>query len=257
MPKFSGQGPLKIAPRLASGWPGVFRNVGDLDPAAGLDFTPKLDIFDIKETQSGQRSTVDRLIQGKDGTLKFKLRDWIAANLAMQVLGESTVVEAGTVTAEPLPNPVAAGDMVSLRHPKVSSVVLTDSAGSPATLVAGTNYRLDDADFGNLTILDVADKTQPIKAAYSYAERIQVPVLIGQLQEVCVRAEIVNTANGMKKVLAEFYRVSFDIGKVLKLIQEKGVADGEIEGMVLIDTTKPNDPVLGQFGRIIDMDMAA
>ena len=51
--------------------------------------------------------------------------------------------------------------------PKVSSLVVVDSAGTPATLTAGTHYTAD-LDFGALQFLDTTGFTAPFKAAYSY-----------------------------------------------------------------------------------------
>lgn len=252
---FSPQGPLKIADRMANGFPAIYRGVGSLDPAAGLNFEPKVTTFPVYETESGQRSLVDNLIQGTEGALKFKLREWNSRNLALQLLGPASVIDAGTVTGETFPTGLEAGDQISLRHQKVSSVVLTDSAGSPATLVANTNYTLDDADFGNLTIVSLSGLTQPIKAAYSYAERIQIAHMSGPLVEKAIRVEIVNTANSMGKVLVEFYRAQFEVAKVQQLILEKGVATGEMEVKILADLTKPVDGTMGRFGRIIDLGM--
>jgi hypothetical protein len=255
MPVYSGQhGVIKIGPRTSDGWAGPLRDIGDVEPDKGIDITLKVNLFDVKSVRGGQLVTKERLIQEKQATLKFSLREWVRKNVAMQLLGPDTVVEAGTVTEEPLPT-VAEGDLVMLRNPRVSSVVLVDSAGSPVTLNA-SHYELEDAEFGGLKFKNVAALTQPILADYSYAERIQVPILGGQLQTVWVTIELINTADALKKLRIDLYAVQFDAAKVINLIQTKGNAAGEMEGMLLADPTKPNDPELGQFGRVMLLEAA-
>jgi hypothetical protein len=250
MPRYSGQGKVRIGTRQANGFPGVFRDVGEIDPK-GVSVEPKLDIFNVKESSSGNRAILERLIQGREATVKFAFQEWSAKNLAMQLLGMDIEVDAGTVTGEVLPSGLQAGDLVPLRNPKVSSVVVKDSAsGTPATLDA-SQYEVESADYGNLLIKDVAGLTQPLKADYSYAAVTQVPMMVSQLQEVCLRIELINTADANRKILVELYRVQFDVGKTLALIQEKGIASPDMEGMLLIDTTKPADGDLGQFGRVV------
>ncbi|MDM7922113.1 MAG: hypothetical protein QUS14_07410, partial [Pyrinomonadaceae bacterium] len=72
------------------------------------------------------------------------------------VFGDTTIANGQTL---PLPN--------NLTH--VSSLVITDSAGSPATLVLDTDYEIVDADAGIIRFLDVSGLTQPFKAAGTQA----------------------------------------------------------------------------------------
>lgn len=250
MPVFSGQGRLLIGPRETSGAPGPLRWVGEIDPK-GISVDFKVDTFDVKESSSGFRGTLDRIVQGKEATLKFGFQEFNADNLALQVLGTKAEVSAGTVTGEVLPATLAAQDIVALAHPKVTSVVVKDSASTPATLVAGTNYSIESADYGTLRIIDVATFTQPLTADYSYGAVTQVPMMAAALSEVTVRAELLNTADAMKKLIVEIYRVRFDAAKTLELIQEKDIAMGAMEGAVLLDPTKPAEGPLGQFGRVL------
>jgi hypothetical protein len=51
-------------------------------------------------------------------------------------------------------------------------------------------------------------------------------------------------------VILDLYRVAINPTKDLSLISEE-LQRFELSGRVLADTTKVNDPALGQFGRII------
>lgn len=250
MPVFSGQGRVLLGDRTASGGPGALRLVGEIDPK-GLSVDFKVDEFEVKESSSGQRGTLAMLTQAKSATVKFAFQDWNADNLAMQVLGVKIATAGGSVTNEALPAGLVVGDIVRLAHPGVSSVVLRDSATTPATLTAGTHYALDSADFGALLIKSLGSYTQPLKADYTYAAVTEVPLLKDTLRDRYLSVELMNTADGNRKVLVEFYRVNFSAGKTLDLIQEKGIATGAMEATVLVDPTKPVDSALGQFGRVV------
>jgi hypothetical protein len=79
----------------------------------------------------------------------------------------STTIAGGSLSATAFAkNPAAVSDILPIpsNKTKMSSVVITDSNGSPATLVLGTDYELD-ADAGLIKILSLGAYTQPFKAA--------------------------------------------------------------------------------------------
>jgi len=127
-------------------------------------------------------------------------------------------------------------------------VVLTDSTGTPVTLVKGTHYTVDE-DFGAITFLSVATLTAPIKAAYTYGAVTDVGIFTAPLPERFLRLEGINTADSNKPVLVELYRVAFSPLKNLGLITDD-LNKFELEGSLLADSTKPYDATLGQYGRI-------
>jgi hypothetical protein len=146
---------------------------------------------------------------------------------------------------------MAAGDRYFLAHPKVSSLVVTDSAGTPATLTAGTHYTAD-LDFGAVQFLDTTGLTAPFKASYAYGIATEIGIFTQALPERYLRLEGINTAQGNAKVLVELYRVAFDPLKEISFISDE-YNKFELEGSLLADTTKPYDAVLGQFGRIVQL----
>jgi hypothetical protein len=77
----------------------------------------------------------------------------------------STTIAGGSLSATAFAkNPAAVSDILPIpsNKTKMSSVVITDSNGSPATLVLGTDYELD-ADAGLIKILSLGSYTQPFK----------------------------------------------------------------------------------------------
>jgi hypothetical protein len=249
---YSGQGDVLLGTRLASGDPGIYRHIGEIEPK-GVSLEPKVEQFKVKESSSGQRGTLFSLTQGRELMVKWAFQTWNPDNLALQVLGETAVIQGGTVTARALPTGLKAGDIVPLGNHKVSSLVLKDSAGSPATL-DDTHYTLGDAAFGLVEILSVTGLTQPLKADFEFGSILQIPAMVAQLPEVSILIRLKNTADAGKRLGVELYRVQLNPAKTLQLIQEKGIQNPEIEGEVLIDPTKPADGDLGQYGRIVLLD---
>lgn len=245
---FSGQGKLFVAP-LVNGVPGQFRWLGNVP-----DFKPSFDTSKIehKESYSGQR-LLDKVITTENKSkVTAELEDWSKENLALAVRGSVNAVNAGTVTTgspETSPAGLVAGSIWALKHQKVSAVVIKDSAATPVTV--DTADYVVDPDFGTVTIVDVTGYTLPFTASYSYGAVDNIAFFTQPIQEVALRFEGVNTADGNKKVLAEIYRVALDPTKDLGLITND-LGKFNLEGNALVDPTKPdNDLVFGKFGRLV------
>lgn len=245
---FSGQGKLFVAP-LVNGIPGQFRWLGNVP-----DFKPSFDTSKIehKESYSGQR-LLDKVITTENKSkVAAELEDWSKENLALAVRGSAAIVAAGTVAAgspEASPVSLVAGSIWALKHQKVSALVVKDSAGTPATV--DTADYVVDPDFGTVTIVDVTGYTLPLTASYAYGAVDNIAFFTQPIQEVALRFEGINTADGNKKVLAEIYRVALDPTKDLGLITND-LGKFSLEGNALVDPTKPdNDLVFGKFGRLV------
>ena len=168
------------------------------------------------------------------------------------VIDTPVICQQSGLTAEPIGGAIpTVGDRYFLAHPKVASLVVTDSAATPATLTAGTHYTAD-MDFGAVQFLDTTGFTAPFKAAYSYGIATEIGIFTQALPERTLRLEGINTAQGNAKVLVELYRVAFDPLKEISFISDE-YNKFELEGSLLADTTKPYDAVLGQFGRIVQL----
>jgi hypothetical protein len=138
---------------------------------------------------------------------------------------------------------------VRLAHPDVSALVITDSAGTPATATLATHYEITSAKHGTVKILSLGSFTQPFKAAYSYATRTNINMLTQGFVDRWVKFDGLNTVDSNRQVVVDLYKVNFDPVAQLDLINDD-IMKFELSGGALYDSTKESDTVLGQFGRI-------
>jgi len=245
----SFQGRVYLGERDNNGQPIHVRTPGNV---ADLSLALKTDVIEHYESQSGQRAVDLRLVKQKSATVALTIEEFTPENLSLALYGNHTTDAGGSVTAEGVGGaaPVM-GERYFLAHPKVTALTLVDSAGTPATLTAGTHYTAD-ADFGAIQLLDITGLTAPFKASYTYGGVTEIGIFTQPLPERFLRLEGVNTAAGNARVLIELYRVAFDPLKKFDIISNE-LNKFELEGSLLADSTKPYDAVLGQFGRIVQL----
>jgi len=158
---YIGAGNIAVADLDANFVPTAFEDAGEV---------PR---FELEETIE----YADNYFTGKDGPNVMDLHAVIKRTLAGTMVikeqtkrnlerlyhGESSIVAAGSVADEVLPEGLEAGDLYFLQNlpVDVETVVLTDSAGSPSTLTNGTHYRVRDS--GQITFLDI-DAADAVKA---------------------------------------------------------------------------------------------
>ncbi len=248
-----GKGKLKLAVVVA-GVVGEYIWQGDVSQ---LNFGFSEERVKHRESYSGQNGTARDFGVGADLTVNWTMNDDNAETTAPFVRGTVTTTPSGTVTAENLPNPVVVGAEYALENPGISSLVITDSAGTPA-VVPASHYEYD-ARFGNVKFISLpASPAYPFKAAYSYAQRKQVALLNAQEKVFSLRYEGVNLAEGGAPEIVEFYRMSAGLLQTLELITSgNAIAGKQVTGTVLLDTTKSAIGSLGQYGRIIQVGAAA
>jgi len=245
----SFQGRVYLGKRDIDGNPIEVRSPGNV---ADLKLSLKTDVLEHYESQSGQRSLDHRMIKSKSATINLAIEEFTKENLALALYGTHVATTGGSVTDEPIggATPVV-GDRYFLAHPKVSTLIVKDSAATPATLTLGTHYTTD-TDFGAIQFLDTATLTAPFKASYAFGDVSEIGIFTQPLPERYLRLEGLNTAQGNAKVLVELYRVAFDPLKELALISTE-YNKFDLEGSLLADSSKAYDAVLGQFGRIVQI----
>lgn len=108
---------------------------------SSLKLSPEHEVAEIKETCSGARGVKARYEKSKTINVELALTEFDALALAEGLYGQHSMVAASTVTDETMPTMVAGG-FYSTRHPKISTVVVKDSAGTPATLVSRNGLML-------------------------------------------------------------------------------------------------------------------
>lgn len=242
---FSLQGRIYAAVRQSNGKPGPLTWLGNA-PTCQVKLTTENS--DKTESFSGNRLQYGRLQKAKKAEVSLVLDEFLTTNLLLGLYGTKVTAASGTVTNESLPTGLVAGDSVRLDKPFVSSVVLTDSAGVPATLTAGTHYRVKSDAAGLIEILDVAAFTQPFKAAYSNASSETVTMFTSAPPERFLLLDGINTETN-EPVLMELPRVLFDpVGQIDLITEDYG--NLPLNGAVLFDELNSADANMGGFGRI-------
>jgi hypothetical protein len=242
---FSFQGKIFLAERLSTGKMGKQTWVGDA-PTCTVQF--QTETTEKTESFSGNRLPYGRLRRGKTATINLTLNEWLISNLALGLHATHTAQAGASVTNEAFPTGLVAGDMVRVDNPFISALTITDSAGTPATLTAGTHYRLDSADAGRIEIVNVAAFTQPFRANYTYAAADLLSIFGETPPERWLYLDGTNTENG-EPVIVDLYRVSFDPISDLGLIHEE-YGELSMTGSVLYDPLNANGSNLHGFGMI-------
>lgn len=236
---YYGQGKVFLAKRDAAGKPGVWRWIGDCD---ALSLALEVESFDHKESYSGQRAAVRRLYTGQSGTITSTWYERSPENVALLLYGEAAVIPEGTVTDEALPADLKAGDRVTLEHQNISDLVL-------GTLVEGTDY-VAYPDVGAIEFL--TDQATAPKAGYKHGSSVNTSMFTKNAQELALRYEGINLAEGGKRVILELYKIQFDPASAIDWINTDTSLSGlETTAGVLMDTARRDDPVIGRYGRVI------
>jgi hypothetical protein len=244
MSLYSFQGKVWAGERLSNGklgrpvWAG---NVPTLSLKTATETSNKTESF------SGNRLQYGRLQKGKTATLDVTFDEWLPQNIALAIWASQLNVAAATVTGETFPNGLVAGDYVNLDNPFVSNLVITDSAAQPAT-VATSKYLLESPNAGLVKLTDVANFTQPFKAAYGYASRQSFTMFTAAPPERYILLDGINTETG-EAVIVKLYRCKFDPVADLSLINDD-YGNFSLTGSVLYDVVNAANANLGGFGRI-------
>jgi len=250
MSLFSLQGYIRIGTRDANGGIGKLRWVGNV-PEATLQLNTTN--VDKNESYSGKRLQVGRLPTGTTAALNYTMDEWSSANLALAFNATVADISASSVTGETFPTGLVGEDLVRLEHPFASSLAITDSAGTPAT-VATDKYALEGHGQNIVRIIDPASYTQPFKAAYSYAAAQNLVLFANLGQEVFLQFDGVNTETD-EPVVLDLWRVRHDPIQQLGLINQE-YGNLPMTAAVLYDRTRAVDATLGGFGRMLTKQAA-
>lgn len=229
------------------------------DGTLGLAFSicPDTFSFDMKVnrwTHTNKCGTVDvedgAGVNDVSASIAFTFADLKDKNFALGALGVVTPQGApGTVTTEPLPNPITAGDVYFLggkeRHRTITGLVI-------GALVANTDYTLD-AVTGKVTFLTDQDSSPPLNAAYGYTDPASVSLLSAPQKEYAIDMEFADRQHANKKGSLEIYRGRFDPASGVNMMPDKN-QDLTLNGSALADLTRDSsDTEFGQFGRRVNV----
>lgn len=248
---FSFQGAFYFSKRSSAGVPGPYWWTGNVPKG---DFAPNITRRNHRESYSGNRQIDRTRISSRDAKLTVSLEDIHKKNVALVLGGSEVTTAGGSITGEAMPT-MAVGGVYFTKYPNGSSHVITDSAGSPATLTANTHYKILNAKSGAIEILSLGAFTQPFKVAYTAAA---VTVITGMTaddaDEYAIRIDDLNTEAAPDQAIGmEIYRVQFDPTKLLAMINAEG-GSFDIEATVLRDLAKAADSEFGGYFRWIYND---
>lgn len=150
------------------------------------------------------------------------------------------------------PTGIVAGDIMPIPNDRTNLSALTsivDSAGSPATLVLGTDYEVN-LNAGVVKFLNVGGYTQPFKAAGTETAGSGVGIFMQRTQLKWCRFSGINIANNDEAVVIDLYKVDIEPASEWTLLNDGAdVNKYEIAFELLKDTTKSSSATFGQYGR--------
>lgn len=194
---------------------------------------------------------VTRMVSGSG---KIVCAQHTADILRTYLYGTKSTVTGGAflAAAAVFPTGIVAGDIMPIPNDRTHLSALTsivDSAGSPATLVLGTDYEVD-LDAGVVKFLNVGGYTQPFKAAGTEAAGTGVGIFMQRTLLKWLRFHGINIADSDSDVVIDLYKVDIEPASEWTLLNDGAdVNKYEIAFELLKDTTKSSSATFGQYGR--------
>lgn len=245
---YAGQGPVIFGDPGASA--GVLANQFVVGCGVSvLKLNISRETAEIKESCSGTRGTLVEYETSKTIEFELEMTSFEKKMLALALYGELATVAASTVTAEAMPT-MAVGDLYHTRHPKVSAVVVKDSAGVPATLVAGTDYVLESGDYGRIKLLNLGSFVQPFTVDYSYAMRSNIKPFQSNGVTKGIMFDGISTVD-QSRVRVYLPKLALNPTSDFDFLSEEATPL-KLSGKLLVSDVLSSDPILGPYG-VIDL----
>jgi hypothetical protein len=205
--EYYGHGELWLGTAVAGGMPSAFdTSVAAID---SLEITLAAEFIEHVSKRTSIAKKDLKVLRMISGNGKLTCSQHSIALLTKYLYGSSSTVTGGAFTATAFAKALAAvGDYLPLPggKRKVSSLVITDSAGSPGTLTLGTHYEAD-ADAGVIKILSVGSFVQPFKAAGTEAAGTQLNIFQSQPALQGMRFKGINLADSNDVKVVDFGKV--------------------------------------------------
>jgi hypothetical protein len=211
---FSGQGPVFIGLRDATGAPMGLEFLGDL---ASATLTPNVDIEKIIENVTGLSSTGASFVKKVDYSVTLQMRSIKHNHLTLALQASNTAKTAGTVTDEPQKG--YKGKFIVLKHTKISTVVVTGAGGTP-TYVNNTDY-IVHPDRGMIEIVAAGAITDGLVLLidYAYAAQHHIAAAPSNKNYYLVFTGV-NRADNNKQTRCEIYSILLS-PSALSMIEDK------------------------------------
>ena len=249
-----GKGKVALCVRNADGTVGEVLYVGN---APELKISSSADKLEHYESESG-RNVLDRqIVKTLSAEFSITVENIGRKVLALMWWGSVVENEQAIAVEFEFESGLVNNDVRVIENGfNISDLVITDSAGSPAT-VSTTKYNYD-ANFGVVEFLDVAGYTQPFKATFNQGASESVPLLTTERPARFLRFEGINLGNpgeANNHILVELYDCAFDTPTDFSLIGDD-FAKFELKGSLNVDETRKANSELGGYGRIVKMGAA-
>lgn len=173
--------------------------------------------------------------------------------LEAYLFGTSSAITGGSITNIAFENTtIAAGEIVPFPGDRVNLTTFTsivDSAGSPLTLVNGTDYMVDEKA-GVVKFLNVPG-TQPYKLNGVEPAGTGIGLFMQRQLHKWLRVKCYNIVDSDAVTVIDLYKIDIEPANEWNLINDGAdVNKYEIPFELLKDTTKSSSATFGQFGRV-------
>lgn len=249
---YYGHGEAMIGPAVAGAMPAVFDLALFQIDMLELSFARESIEHISKRTSIAKKDA--KVTRYVSGTGKITCSEQTLDLLTLYLFGTQGTVAGGAVSATTFKNAAGAdatvvvGDILPLPSgkTKVSSLVLTDSTGSPVTLTLGTHYEAD-ADAGYVKILSLSGLTQPLKAAFTETAGSKVDIFQTQPGYKGMRFKGINLMQSNRIEVVDFGKLDFSPAATWSLLSDGNeVNKYELEFEILEDTSNSIYP-FGQY----------
>jgi len=226
---WSGQGPVFIGRRDASGNPIGLKFIGDVSQ---VELTPSVDTVDVLENVTGNRNIAASFRTKVEYALAITMKSVKPEHLAEALQGSVTTKTAGTVTGEAIKGWHDA--FTKLANVKVSNETVTDSTGT-TTYTAGTDYILH-GDEGMIEVLSTGAITdgQDLLIDYDYAAQSEVKAN-PQAEDLVLVFSGLNRARSSKRGRLTIHKVNLDPSALSAIVDGDQEAAMSITGKALYD----------------------
>jgi len=221
----------------------------EIDSFEIAEQTEKVSRMSKRDAMAGKSASVVRAVSA---TFKIVCSQHVANLLALYLFGTKSAISGGSISAVAFDSGIVANDIVRFPGSRANLSTftsITDSAGSPATLVNGTDYEVDEKA-GVVKFLNVSGYTQPFKLNGTEAASTGVGLLQSRVQEKWLTFKGINIMDSDKVEVVDLYRVQVDPAASWQLLNDGNEPNKyEISGEILKDTTVSSSATFGQYGR--------
>lgn len=241
-----------LATRLTGGAPNTFSTAVPEIDSLSLSFSvEKIEHRSKRTSIAAKDVSVPYFF---DATGSMTVSEDSAAILEKAFFGTTGTIAGGSFPATAFEKTtVEVNDIIPLPDGKThaSSIVLTDSTGSPVTLDAGTHYEIVDADAGLIKILSLSGLTQPLKVAGTEAAGQGVSLLKQRVFELWMRFKGINIVKNDAIEVLDLYRIQLSPTSEWQVMGDgSSVSSVTLEFDLLKDSTKAANATFGQYGRL-------